>query len=126
MGFNTIKAIEAANAANATTIKTACNFAGMTPKCLRTLYNTINYKPQASHNNSIAFNNFLGQVSNRSDAQVFLQNFRPDAVNSAYAVTQISVNGGVVDNGTTGAGIEGNLDLETILGLVYPTPVVLY
>ncbi|EXJ54735.1 hypothetical protein A1O7_10076 [Cladophialophora yegresii CBS 114405] len=121
-----IKTTAAADAANTTTIRGACNFGGMTTKCLRTLYNTINYKPQAPHNNSIAFNNFLGQVSNRSDARVFLQNFRPDAVDSANAITQISVNGGAVDNGTAGAGIEGNLDLETILGLVYPTPVTLY
>ncbi|OAP55564.1 hypothetical protein AYL99_10537 [Fonsecaea erecta] len=115
-----------AAAANATTIKSSCNFGGMTPKCLRTLYNTINYKPQAPQNNSIAFTNYLGQVSNRTDAQTFLRTFRPDAVDSAYAATQISVNGGAVDNGTSGAGLEGNLDLQTILGLVYPTPVTLY
>jgi tripeptidyl-peptidase I len=118
--------MQATEAANATTIKGSCNFSGMTPKCLRTLYNTINYKPQCSHNNSIAFNNFLGQVSNRTDARTFLQNLRPDAVDSAFAVTQISVNGGPVDDGTVGSGAEGNLDLETILGLVYPTPVTLY
>ncbi|KIX94599.1 uncharacterized protein Z520_09645 [Fonsecaea multimorphosa CBS 102226] len=113
-------------AANATTIKGSCNFAGMTPKCLRTLYNTINYTPQAPQNNSVAFTNYLGQVSNRTDAQTFLRNFRPDAVDSAFAVTQVSVNGGAVDNGTAGAGLEGNLDLQTMLGIVYPTPVTLY
>ncbi|KIW22210.1 uncharacterized protein PV07_12121 [Cladophialophora immunda] len=112
--------------ANATTIKSSCNFAGMTPKCLRTLYNTIDYKPKAPHNNSVAFTNYLGQVSNRTDAQTFLRNFRSDAVDSAFAVTQISVNGGAVDNGTSEAGLEGNLDLQTILGIVYPTPVTLY
>ena len=120
------RVIAAADAANTTTIRSACNFGGMTPKCLRTLYNTINYKPQSSHDNSIAFNNFLGQVSNRSDTRTFLQSFRPDAVDAAYTVTQISINGGPVDNGTAPSGIEGNLDLETILGLVYPTPVTLY
>ncbi|EXJ57779.1 uncharacterized protein A1O5_12337 [Cladophialophora psammophila CBS 110553] len=113
-------------AANATTIKSSCNFGGMTPKCLRTLYNTIDYKPQAAHNNSVAFTNYLGQVSNRSDAQTFLRNFRSEAIDSAYAVTQVSVNGGAVDNGTVGAGLEANLDLQTILGIVYPTPVTLY
>jgi tripeptidyl-peptidase I len=122
-----LQAIDAADAANLTTIRGACNFAGMTPKCLRTLYNTISYTPQATKNNSIAFNNFLGQVSNRSDARIFLQNFRPEAVNSAFGITEVSVNGGLVDNTdnfTTGN--EGNLDLQTILGLVYPTPVSLY
>ncbi|KAH0827690.1 hypothetical protein AYO21_08861 [Fonsecaea monophora] len=113
-------------AANATTIKSSCNFGGMTPKCLRTLYNTVNYKPQAAHNNSVGFTNYLGQVSNRSDAQTFLRNFRPDAVDSAYAITQVSVNGGPVDNATSKAGLEGNLDLQTMLGIVYPTPVTLY
>ena len=98
----------------------------MTSKCLRTLYNTVNYKPQSAHNNSIAFNNFLGQVSNRTDARTFLQYFRPDAVDGAFLTTQISINGGPVDDGKVGSGAEGNLDLETILGLVYPTPVTLY
>lgn len=113
-------------AANSTTINSNCNFGGMTPRCLRILYNTVNYKPQVPNNNSVGFTNYLGQVSNRSDARIFLQNFRPEAIDSAYAVTQVSVNGGAVDNATAAAGIEGNLDLETILGLVYPTQVTLY
>ena len=120
------EATQAAKAANATTLKSVCNFNAMTPKCLRTLYNTIDYIPQSLRNNSIAFTNFLGQVSNRTDARSFLQNFRPDAIDSAFATTQISIKGGPIDNGAVGAGAEGNLDLETILALVYPTPVTLY
>lgn len=113
-------------AANSTALNSVCNFAGMTTKCLRTLYNTVNYTPQVPNENQIAFTNYLGQVSNRSDAKLYLQNFRPEAANSSYSVTQISIDGGAIDNATAGAGIEGNLDLETILGLVYPTPVTLY
>lgn len=113
-------------AANSSTLNRVCNFAGMTTKCLRTLYNTVNYSVQSSSKNQIAFTNYLGQVSSRADAKLYLQNFRPEAVNSSYAVNQVSVENGPLDNATAGAGVEGNLDFETILGLVYPTPVTLY
>ncbi|KAK5322492.1 hypothetical protein LTR93_005695 [Exophiala xenobiotica] len=113
-------------AANSSALNRVCNFGGMTTKCLQTLYNTVNYKVQAANNNSIGFTNYLGQVSNRSDARLYLQNFRPEAINSSYALKQVSIDHGAVDNSTAGAGVEGNLDLETILGLVYPTPVTAY
>ncbi|EXJ77231.1 hypothetical protein A1O3_10389 [Capronia epimyces CBS 606.96] len=113
-------------AANSSSLNRVCNFAGMTTACLRTLYNTVNYSVQASSKNQIGFTNYLGQVSSRSDARLYLRNFRPEAVNSSYAVNQVSVDNGPLDNATAEAGVEGNLDLETILGLVYPTPVTLY
>ncbi|KAK6385774.1 hypothetical protein LTS17_001346 [Exophiala oligosperma] len=113
-------------AANSTSLGQVCNFAGMTTKCLSALYNTVNYTPRSVKNNSIGFTNYLGQVSSRPDAKLYLQNFRPEAVNSSYALKQVSIDGGAIDNATAGAGIEGNLDLETILGLVYPTPVTAY
>ncbi|KIX05413.1 uncharacterized protein Z518_06285 [Rhinocladiella mackenziei CBS 650.93] len=110
---------------NATTLRRVCNFGGMTTQCLRTLYNTVNYTAQVPDQNKIGFTNYLGQVSSRADAKLYLQNFRPEAVNSPLSVKQVSINDGPLDNGTVG-GVEGNLDLETILGLVYPTPVTLY
>lgn len=113
-------------ALNSSQLAGVCNFAGMTTKCLRTLYNTVNYKVQVPNNNSIAFTNYLGQVSNRSDARLYLQNFRPEAINSSSSIKQVSIDGGAIDNSTAGGGTEGNLDLQTILGLVYPTPVTLY
>ncbi|KIV83951.1 hypothetical protein PV11_05932 [Exophiala sideris] len=111
---------------NSSQLAGVCNFAGMTTKCLRTLYNTLNYQVQVPNNNSIGFTNYLGQVSNRSDAKLYLENFRPEAVNSSFSVEQIAIDDGPLDNATAVPGNEGNLDLQTILGLVYPTPVTLY
>ncbi|KAL2431026.1 Tripeptidyl-peptidase sed2 [Exophiala dermatitidis] len=113
-------------ATNASSLSRICNFAGMTTKCLSALYNTHNYTVQASDKNQVGFTNYLGQVSSRDDAKLYLQNFKPEAINSSYAVNQVSVNNGPLDNATAIPGVEGNLDLQTILGLVYPTPVTLY
>lgn len=50
--------------------------------------------------------------------------YRPEAAHEAYNFPQISVAGGVIDNGTNhaddGTGLEGNLDSEYILGVGYP------
>jgi len=102
-----------------------CNWEGVTPACLRLLYGTDGYTPQSA-NSSIAFTNYLGQVANRSDAARFLTMFRPDAVSAASSFQQISIAGGAVDNGTAGAGYEGNLDLQTIAGQVFPINITSY
>ncbi|KAK5039641.1 hypothetical protein LTS07_000135 [Exophiala sideris] len=117
---------DVASELNSSQLAGVCNFAGMTTKCLRTLYNILNYQVQVPNNNSIGFTNYLGQVSNRSDARLYLENFRPEAVNSSFSVQQIAIDDGPLDNATAVPGNEGNLDLQTILGLVYPTPVTLY
>jgi tripeptidyl-peptidase-1 len=88
---------------------------------------------QSSNSNTIALTNFLGESSNRSDVSIYLQSFRPEAVDAAKAFTvQIIANG--VDqqnpeNSTqlkAGTDTEGNLDAETIIGLTWPTPLIEY
>lgn len=102
-----------------------CNFEGVTPACLRTLYGTVDYVPR-SQDSHIGFTNYLGEVANRSDTEIFLQRFRPEAVASAHSYEQISIDNGAIDNGTAGAGYEGNLDIETIAGLVWPINITSY
>lgn len=109
-------------------ISAVCNFSLVTPTCLRTLYGTYNYKPQSAGINKIGMNNYLDEVSNRSDIRTFLQMYRPGAVAAADEFEFVSV-----DNGTTSqavqyqrVGIEGNLDAETILGISWPTPMTVY
>lgn len=106
-------------------LNSVCNFEGVTPLCLRTLYGTADYVPQsdASH---VAFANYLGEVANRSDAEVFLNQFRPEAASSARDFEQISIDSGKIDNGTGGAGYEGNLDVQTVAGLVWPINITSY
>lgn len=112
-------------APNQSTLNGVCNFEGVTPACLRALYGTTNYVPQSKISH-IGFTNYLGEVANRSDTEVFLKQFRPEAVSSAQTFEQISIDNGAIDNGTAGAGYEGNLDIETIAGLVWPINITSY
>jgi tripeptidyl-peptidase-1 len=120
------KLVAAETATNSTTLTQNCNWNSMTPRCLRLLYNTFSYAPQSLDKNKIGFTNYLGQVFNSSDTEIFLRNFRPEAVSAARQVTQIGIDGGAWDDGTTGAGAEASLDVQTILGHVYPTSIVSY
>ena len=118
--------------ANAT-IAAACNVSLVTPLCLRTLYGTVNYTVQAAGKNTMALNDFLGELNNRSDASIYLEKFRPEAATAAYQFEQISIAGGTVqqspENATqlgNGTGIEGALDVQTMLGIAWPIPLVAY
>ena len=76
--------------------------------------------------------NYLEEYSNRSDASLFLQKYRPEAAAAAYEFPQISIDGGDVDNGTNTAdqgpdvGTEANLDTETMLGIGWPIPLTVW
>ena len=114
-------------AENLTGIAAVCNFSAVTPTCLRTLYATIDYTPQSAGKNQIGLNDFLGETNNRSDTLKFLEMFRPDAVSAAYTFKQVSIAGGTVQqtpNDTVG--LEGNLDIETIIGITFPTPATAF
>jgi tripeptidyl-peptidase-1 len=118
--------------ANAT-IAAACNVSLVTPLCLRTLYGTVNYTVKAPGKNLMALNDFLGELNNRSDASIYLEKFRPEAAAAAYQFKQISIAGGTVqqtpENSTqlnAGTGVEGALDVQTMLGIAWPTPLVAY
>ena len=121
------------NRTDSAIVAAACNTSAVTPFCLRTLYGTANYTPQAPEKNAIAMTNFLGESSNRSDIRIFLERFRPDAVSAADNFLVNVINGGV-DQQTpntpeqlaVGKGLEGNLDAETILGISYPTPMTAF
>ena len=114
-------------------VSAVCNVTGVTPTCLRTLYGTINYKPQVPGQNRVGLNDFLGESNNRSDTEIFLETYRPDAVAGANEFQFVVINGGsdqqTPDNETQledGTDLEGNLDVETILGISYPTPLTAF
>jgi tripeptidyl-peptidase I len=112
-------------------LSSACNISSVKPDCFGHLYNTHGYTVQSANNNSIAFTNFLGQVPIPSDAVLFAQKYRPDAVNQAGTFQQYSIAGGPVQLGPLSTGqkvisSEANLDLQTILGISNPTPVISY
>ncbi|KPI46085.1 Tripeptidyl-peptidase sed2 [Cyphellophora attinorum] len=114
------------------TIEAVCNVSLVTPTCVRTLYNTINYTVQSADKNIMAFTNYLGEVDDRKDAELMLARFRPDAVSEAYSFKKISIDGGTVNdrlNSTNLAapvGLEGNLDTQAMISIGYPTPMISY
>lgn len=110
-----------------------CNASAVTTTCLRTLYGTINYKPQVPGKSQIGLTDFLMEANNRSDVRIFLSKFRPDAVTAADTFQVVVINGG--DNQQTpdtpaqlaaGKDLEGNLDAETIIGIDYPIPLTAF
>ena len=106
------------------TVSSACNVNAVTPDCLRTLYGTYDYTPQAPNRTaSMGLTNYLGEFNNRTDVASFLQRYRPDAVDAAQTFTETVIANGA---GKAGAGQEGNLDAETILGIAYPLPLTAY
>jgi tripeptidyl-peptidase-1 len=114
------------------TVAQACSGSLVTPNCLRTLYGTMNYTPKSTDQTFMALCDYLGEVNIRSDAKIYFQKYRPEAVAAATAFTQVSIDGGTVQqtlNSTEIAaqtGIEGNLDVQTMLGIAWPVPLTAY
>lgn len=111
----------------------ACNPSLVTPGCLRTFYGTINYTVQTHGEVQMALCDYLGQVNLRSDTKIYLEMFRPDAVAGADEFKQISIAGGTLQqyplNETeiqNSIGVEGDLDVETMLGIAYPLPLTIW
>ncbi|KAF1823912.1 tripeptidyl-peptidase 1 precursor [Dissoconium aciculare CBS 342.82] len=110
-----------------------CNTTYTTVNCIRCLYHTFNYEPQAPQQNGIGVLNFLNETSNRQDIAQFLDTYRPDAVSAAQAFEIISVNNGSDYQGPytnnivqLGTNLEGNLDAELTLAMVFPTRMTAY
>lgn len=113
------------------TVDEVCNTSAVTPLCLRTLYGTVDYNPQSTDQNQVGLANYLGELNNRSDTRLYLERYRPEAVSGADEFQQISIAGGSISqaqlNSTqleAGTGIEGALDVETLLGIGWPTPLL--
>jgi tripeptidyl-peptidase-1 len=118
---------------NDTSVAALCDTKLVTPNCLRALYGTINYTQRATTQNRMAISNYLGEVNLKSDLDIYLKNYRPDVPASASEFKIVSY-----DNGTTqqtpltaaqlqaSTGIEGNLDVQTVVGIAYPVPLTSY
>jgi len=60
-----------------------CNASFTTLECIRTLYGTIDYVPQAPEKNAVGVTDYLGETQNRSDIEIYLNDFRPEAAGIA-------------------------------------------
>ncbi|KAF2020370.1 subtilisin-like protein [Aaosphaeria arxii CBS 175.79] len=112
-------------------IARVCNVTSVTPECFANLYHTKGYKAKAGDKNTVGFNNFLGEVPIRPDAELFLKKYRPEAVESAKSFKAFSINGGPVQDGpltanqsAEGTSKEANLDVQAIAGISWPVPIV--
>ncbi|KAF5383817.1 hypothetical protein D9615_003735 [Tricholomella constricta] len=113
----------------------------ITPDCLRALYNTASYVPQATKDNQLGVAGYLQEYANRADLQVrsptfvliclelnlspqksFFSKFRTDALGSSY--TTVLVNGG--QDNQNDPGVEANLDIQYTTGMSFPTPNIYY
>lgn len=81
----------------------------------------------------MSLTNYLGQFNNRSDTSLFLSQYRPDIPADGWDFKDISVAGGVNPQTPAdayqlehGKGKEGNLDIQAMLGIAYPTPLTIY
>ncbi|KAF2424879.1 subtilisin-like protein [Tothia fuscella] len=127
--YYTSKPVNAAS--KSSQIAALCNISFTTLDCIRTLYDTIDYVPQATDKNSIGICNYLNETSSRADTTLFFQTFRPEAIEAAADFEIVIIDNGEndqeplsADEVTAGKNIEGNLDAQLVLGISYPTPMV--
>lgn len=108
-------------------VSKVCNATDVTPTCLRTLYETIDYVPSSNGKNRLAFTNYLEESPNRTDARLYLEEFRPKDVKAADEFKFVSIaNGTTNQNFSADHDVEANLDVQTLLGLAYPIPLTAY
>ncbi|KAI1393236.1 tripeptidyl-peptidase 1 precursor [Hypoxylon trugodes] len=114
------------------TLNAVCDVNSVTPECFQTLYSTKGYKTHACGKNKIGFNNYLGEHPIRTDAELFLAKYRPEAVSSAHDFPQISIADGPGDlpltpeEAESGTSKEANLDVQAIAGISWKTPIISY
>lgn len=109
-----------------------CDPESVTPTCIRTLYGTIDYQAQSADKNLMGLCDYLNETNNRNDTYTMLSTYRPEAKQGAYEFKFDSI-----ANGTTAqvytpeaiedqTGVEGNLDVQNMLGVGWPTPLIAY
>ncbi|KAK3386632.1 peptidase S8/S53 domain-containing protein [Podospora didyma] len=95
----------------------------ITPDCLKTLYN-INFTASTSPANKVAFASYLEEYARYSDLQSFEERYVPRAKGQNFTVEK--VNGGLDDQKSSSDSGEANLDIQYILGISNPIPILEY
>ncbi|KAI0430484.1 tripeptidyl-peptidase [Xylaria sp. FL1042] len=99
-----------------------CNTSQITPACLKSLYN-IQYTPSAS-GNLVAFASYLEEYARYTDLASFERSWLPSAVGQNFTVQL--VNGGLNNQNSNSDSGEANLDIQYILGVSAPIPILEY
>jgi tripeptidyl-peptidase-1 len=103
-------------------VPAGCSTGGVTPTCLRNLYQTSSYTPVAGANTDVFVAGFIGQYVSQSDLTSFLKTYRPAA--AGYKIPIINVKGAV--NLGIDPGVEAMLDVETVVSATYPLKSTFY
>lgn len=113
-------------------VSDVCVADAVTPTCIRTLYETIDYQTQSEGTNSMGLCDYLNETNNRNDTYTMLAKYRPEAKEGAYQFKFDSIaNGTTAQNYTAAAlqkqtGVEGNLDVQNMISVAWPTKLVAY
>ncbi|EFX05346.1 tripeptidyl peptidase a [Grosmannia clavigera kw1407] len=105
-----------------TTIDAACS-TSITPACLKQLYNVGNYTPDASSGSRVGFGSFLNQSALYAD--VFTYEERNGIAAQNFTVELIANATNDQDKWTASVD-EANLDVQNIIGVSHPLPVIEY
>ncbi|KAF3764454.1 hypothetical protein M406DRAFT_91507 [Cryphonectria parasitica EP155] len=106
--------------ATRTTIDAACQ-TSITPACLKELYNVGNYTPSVKSGSKVGFGSFLGESALYADLFDFEEFF--DIPTQNFSVVLIANATNDQDPETAEYG-EANLDVQNIVGIAHPLPVV--
>ncbi len=98
----------------------SCSSSAVTLNQLRSYYKYDSYEPASGSSTSpaIGIMGYIGQNYSPLDLKIYLSRFRSEAKN--YSINVNTSNGAV--NNPVLAGIEADLDTQTIGGMVYPLP----
>ncbi|KAH9161794.1 subtilisin-like protein [Lactarius sanguifluus] len=94
----------------------------ITPAFLRSLYNSVTYRPAATEQNRIGVTGFHGEYAGDDDLEAFMRRFRSDASDATFLVVDINDSGYDSDE----PGDEANLDMQYTQAMAWPTPHVFY
>ncbi|KAE8138941.1 peptidase S8/S53 domain-containing protein [Aspergillus pseudotamarii] len=93
----------------------------ITPDCLADMYNFRGYKPRVSSGSKVGFGSFLNESANYADLALYEKRFNIPSQNFSVEL----INGATNDQNWTTASLgEANLDVELIVGVSHPLPVM--
>ncbi|KAI1328437.1 tripeptidyl-peptidase 1 [Xylariaceae sp. FL0255] len=99
-----------------------CNGNQITPACIKSLY-SIGYTAKAT-GNLVGFCSYLDEYARYTDLQSFEEKWATAAIGQNFSVTEI--NGGLNDQTSSDDSGEANLDVQYILGVSNPIPIIEY
>lgn len=107
-------------------VPASCNASAVTSLCLRELYRTHGYTPQAPDRSHIGIAGFLGEHANYEDLANFLKHQRPDAYRGKATFNYIALNGEHNNQSLQASTGEAALDIQTVEGVTWPIRTSFY